>query len=258
MIFSWTAFLQFFLDKGPKTQQADVKPIILTPQTSHHAETPAASVTFLQTAAGNVREILQNFSEVRLPSFFGLDGVEDGLPLGLVALADLLDLLLHLRVQRGELQPQILHRPRAYLEENTLNYVKAAVLIHQHRGPRVCETESQGTSLRANIYFPWVWRALTFRLLSCGTSSQFGFRLPPCSHLSALNYSYEKHKVFWTLNVCHEWTLTVSFWYTQRVTTTFEAGFDDLRVKDQRGRSPLVDADKNLYRALKVRHTWQQ
>lgn len=39
------------------------------------------------------------------------------------------------------------------------------------------------------------------------------------------------------------------------VTTTFEAGFDDLRVKDQRGRSPLVDADKNLYRALKVRHT---
>lgn len=29
----------------------------------------------------------------------------------------------------------------------------------------------------------------------------------------------------------------------------------DFRVKDQRGRSPLVDADKNLYRALKVRHT---
>lgn len=42
------------------------------------------------------------------------------------------------------------------------------------------------------------------------------------------------------------------------VTTTFEAGFDDLRVKDQRGRSLSVDTDKNLYRTLKVRHTSQQ
>lgn len=172
MIFSWTAFLQFFLDKGPKTQQADVQPIILTPQTSHHAETPAASVTFLQTAAENVREILQNFSEVRLPSFFGLDGVEDGLPLGLVALADLLDLLLHLRVQRGELQPQILHRPRAYLEEKTLNYVKAAVLIHQHRGPRGVWDGKSGHLIKSKHLFslsltsvdfqaPLMWNQLT-------------------------------------------------------------------------------------------------
>lgn len=54
--------------------------------------------------------------EVLLPPLFGLDGVEDGLPLGVVALTDLLDLLLHLRVQRGEPVPQLLHRPRAHLE----------------------------------------------------------------------------------------------------------------------------------------------
>lgn len=59
-------------------------------------------------------------SEVLLPSFFGLDGVQDGLPLGLVTLPDLLDLLLHLRVQRGQTQTQLLHRPRAHLHTHII------------------------------------------------------------------------------------------------------------------------------------------
>lgn len=60
-------------------------------------------------------------SEVLLPSFLSLDGVQDGLPLGLVALTDLLDLLLHLRVQRGQTQTQLFNGPRAHLRKQTEN-----------------------------------------------------------------------------------------------------------------------------------------
>lgn len=58
-------------------------------------------------------------SEVLLPSFLGLDSIEDGLSLSLVALADLLDLLLHLGVQGGQPQTQLLHRPRTHLDKHT-------------------------------------------------------------------------------------------------------------------------------------------
>lgn len=58
------------------------------------------------------------FTSRSLQALLGLDGVQDGLPLGLVALADLLDLLLHLRVQRGQPLPQLLHRPRHHLHKH--------------------------------------------------------------------------------------------------------------------------------------------
>lgn len=50
-------------------------------------------------------------SEVLLPPLLGLDGVEDRLPLGLVLLANLLDLLLHHGVQGREPLLQLIHAP---------------------------------------------------------------------------------------------------------------------------------------------------
>lgn len=67
-----------------------------------------------------MRENSGSFSEVLLSAFFGLDGVQDGLPLGLVALTDLLDLLLHLRVQGFQMDTQLLHRPRAHLHTDNV------------------------------------------------------------------------------------------------------------------------------------------
>ncbi len=60
-----------------------------------------------------------SLSKVLLLSLFGLDGVQDGLPFGQVALTDLLNLLLHLRVQRGETVTQLLHWPRTHLHTHT-------------------------------------------------------------------------------------------------------------------------------------------
>ena len=55
-------------------------------------------------------------SEVLLATLLGLNGIKNGLAFGLVALADLLNLLLHLRVQRGQTPPQLLHTPGTYLQ----------------------------------------------------------------------------------------------------------------------------------------------
>lgn len=54
-------------------------------------------------------------SEVLLPPLLGLDGVEDGLPLGLVLLADLLDLLLHHGVQGSQPLLKLIHAPSLQL-----------------------------------------------------------------------------------------------------------------------------------------------
>lgn len=61
------------------------------------------------------RNLLQPSEPLLLP-FLGLDGVKDGLPLGLVPLAHLLDLLLHLWVQGGQTEMELLHRPGAHLQ----------------------------------------------------------------------------------------------------------------------------------------------
>lgn len=63
---------------------------------------------------------LASCSEVLLLSpLLGLDGIEDGFPLGLVALADLLYLLFHLRLQRSQALSQLRHSPRAHLQGET-------------------------------------------------------------------------------------------------------------------------------------------
>lgn len=54
-------------------------------------------------------------SEVLLPPLLGFDGVEDGLPLGLVLLANLLDLLLHHGVQGRQPLLQLIHAPSLQL-----------------------------------------------------------------------------------------------------------------------------------------------
>lgn len=54
-------------------------------------------------------------SEVLLPPLLGLDGVEDGLALGLVLLANLLDLLLHHGVQGREPLLELIHAPSLQL-----------------------------------------------------------------------------------------------------------------------------------------------
>lgn len=48
---------------------------------------------------------------VLLSPLLGLDGVQDGFPLGLVALADLLHLLFHLRLQRSQSLSQLCCTP---------------------------------------------------------------------------------------------------------------------------------------------------
>lgn len=68
-------------------------------------------------------------SEVLLPTLLGLNGVHDGPPLGLVAAPDLLDLLLHLRVQRGQTEAKLLHRPRAHLQTHIYGFNKLLLLV---------------------------------------------------------------------------------------------------------------------------------
>lgn len=58
----------------------------------------------------------QPCSEVLLPPLLGLDGIQDGLPLGLVLLPDLLDLLLHHGVQGQKPLLKVLHRPTLKLQ----------------------------------------------------------------------------------------------------------------------------------------------
>lgn len=56
-------------------------------------------------------------SEVLLPPLLGLNGIQDGLPLRLVLLPDLLNLLLHHGVQSQEPLLKVFHRPTLQLRE---------------------------------------------------------------------------------------------------------------------------------------------
>lgn len=56
-------------------------------------------------------------SKVLLPSLLSLNGIQDGLPLGLVLLPDLFNLLLHHGVQGQEPLLKVLHCPTLKLEE---------------------------------------------------------------------------------------------------------------------------------------------
>lgn len=56
-------------------------------------------------------------SEVLLPPLLSLNGIQDGLPLGLVLLPDLFNFLLHHGVEGQEPLPQVLHCPTLKLEE---------------------------------------------------------------------------------------------------------------------------------------------
>lgn len=56
-------------------------------------------------------------SEVLLPPLLSLNGIQDGLPLGLVLLPDLFNFLLHHGVEGQEPLPKVLHCPTLKLEE---------------------------------------------------------------------------------------------------------------------------------------------
>lgn len=100
-------------------------------RTSAAASYVLVLLTFHKSAAENMWDKTSScsVSEVLLPSFLGFDGVQDGLPLGLVALTDLLDLLLHLRVQRGQTQTELLHRPRTHLHTD-IDFILICRIIH--------------------------------------------------------------------------------------------------------------------------------
>ena len=90
-------------------------------------------------------------SEVLLPPLLGLNGVQDGLPLRLVLLPDLLNLLLHHRVQGQEPLLKVFHRPTLQLRERQT--------APSQQGPGQWLLETTYPRKRSSFFFFFFWAA---------------------------------------------------------------------------------------------------